>query len=664
MSEKMSDVETFCKECMTVLSRLETGGDDLHENVLRVIECGKRCRFCRFVATSFGVDYLRELAETSEKNTVPYIYARVDQLEVGEDKFVSHADLDLRIYRVKTEARFKEQGTLEASKSFMMLGNSAKGLHRAMWSSAEPITFEARKPLLVNWLEECRTSHPKCRNTLSTDTPLAARILEIQVGCGEPRLRLMPTDNLDLHHTPYTVLSHCWGNVEIECKTTVDKLNSYHDSIDLGSLPKTFREALDIATTLGFRYLWIDSLCIVQDDSADWQRESAKMQYIFRAATLTISASSARNSTEGCGLSTVFPPAVRFTTPATAQGNRPAFFALREGLRGPLGTRNNYKGFKDFPVHKRAWIFQEKTLSRRILHAAHPLFFWQCTTYADDEDGFIDSNPRDAGIPMLASQVPEYVRGPRERWVDWSHEYASRKLTYASDNYAAFAGATALYQELTGDEPVLGLWKKDLVRHLAWDAWASPMEWHPLEEVRCPSWTWMSYPHGRINFHNWQHFDYREDAKKPILRYEASVLSVSVGWTGQPLVSSPLPSSSIKLNGLVDTFQPPEPRPPRLGYKGRTHWDPDFLLRGFPKETDQYGRYFDVLALFAREEETTYYTHLGPRIEVVELILVSVPGRGRNVFRRVGTVERQYRMKHGERVKEHLPGVYRDVTLI
>lgn len=97
-------------------------------------------------------------------------------------------------------------------------------------------------------------------------------------------------------HGKYFALSHCWGG-DIPSKTLTRPLPDYLKA--LPDLPRSFRDAIRITRELGFRYLWIESLCILQDSLEDWQKESAAMRDVYRNAALTISASASNNSEGG-----------------------------------------------------------------------------------------------------------------------------------------------------------------------------------------------------------------------------------------------------------------------------------------------------------------------------------------------------------------------------
>lgn len=96
----------------------------------------------------------------------------------------------------------------------------------------------------------------------------------------------------------YFALSHCWGDVET-LRATKDNLESLKSGIKHDDLPKTFREAVDVTRALGYQYLWIDSLCIAQDDSEDWKYEARRMVLVYGNTVCTLMAMDSLNSNGG-----------------------------------------------------------------------------------------------------------------------------------------------------------------------------------------------------------------------------------------------------------------------------------------------------------------------------------------------------------------------------
>jgi hypothetical protein len=335
-------------------------------------------------------------------------------------------------------------------------------------------------------------------------------VQEQEINCYS--IKLVSTKGIDLHHNPYIVLSHAWGGIEIPCKTTKSNVTQYYDTgIDFENLPKTFQDAVRLTVAIGFQYLWVDSLCIIQDDIEDWQRESARMAAVYGAGTITLSATSADNSHGGCGLSPKLQSVKRF---CNVDSGRPDFAARKITGVGNSPTDILKKQLRDGPVNTRAWILQEKMLSRRILHATYSQFVWECNVVKESEDGMIYDQK--AYLPPEKAWRTRYREFPKAecgddvelhayefegRWWNCVTDYSERSLGRTSDQYAALAGIVQFYQEISNDHPIVGLWRRHLALHLAWEAYhdthkhTTPLL-QPTE--RRPSWTWMSFPHGSV----------------------------------------------------------------------------------------------------------------------------------------------------------------------
>jgi hypothetical protein len=154
---------------------------------------------------------------------------------------------------------------------------------------------------ILKWMKECDDQHEACGPDFDLTDPempagtaafLPTRLIDVGDDQQSPRLLItseMRPSQEELRH--YMALSYCWGPIDEDSKlltTTFDTLDSRTDSIPLAMMPQTFQEAIAVARALCVQYLWIDSLCIIQDDFMDWQRESSKMAEIFSNAYLTL----------------------------------------------------------------------------------------------------------------------------------------------------------------------------------------------------------------------------------------------------------------------------------------------------------------------------------------------------------------------------------------
>jgi hypothetical protein len=144
---------------------------------------------------------------------------------------------------------------------------------------------------IYKWLEQCVKSHKiMCPQLVTPDGPpkLPHRVLDVTIS-DENSVRLVETQGKVGY---WACLSHCWGEKQ-PLKTTrdPDTLSQHQIAIPWDTLPKTFQDAIFVTRALGIQYLWIDSLCIIQDDSVDWQFQSAQMADIYRNSILTIAGS-------------------------------------------------------------------------------------------------------------------------------------------------------------------------------------------------------------------------------------------------------------------------------------------------------------------------------------------------------------------------------------
>lgn len=143
-----------------------------------------------------------------------------------------------------------------------------------------------------NWLGSCLSNHIK--GGLANDTHLPTRLIDVGSNDSKfvPRL-VSTTDTMG----KYAVLSRCWGG-NIAFQTTTETIGRMFQGMSLTEMPMNFRPAITITQNLGLRYLWIDSICIIQN-SRDWEVEASKMADIYANATVTIAAVVAHNSTYG-----------------------------------------------------------------------------------------------------------------------------------------------------------------------------------------------------------------------------------------------------------------------------------------------------------------------------------------------------------------------------
>jgi hypothetical protein len=182
--------------------------------------------------------------------------------------------------------------------------------------------------------------------------PLPYRVVDI--GSQEsPAVKLVETEGKFGH---YACLSHCWGG-EQTLRTTLfpDSLTQHKRGIEWTEIPKTFQDAIIVLRTFGFQYIWIDSLCIIQDSQEDWQVQSALMGEIYRNSIITIAGSASSGPQQGL-----------FRTAQSAHLSQP--FPANTSLEGIEKVQYREPLSHDaseLPLLQRGWVFQERQLSPR-----------------------------------------------------------------------------------------------------------------------------------------------------------------------------------------------------------------------------------------------------------------------------------------------------------
>ena len=219
--------------------------------------------------------------------------------------------------------------------------------------SPEVLTEETRQ-LVSARLSKC-SKHDRCRPP--TDQILPTRVLDVQVP-ETPRL-------VETHGKKgqYVILSHCWGSGADMYKTTTGLLQKHMNGMEANALPLNFQHAIAITVLLGYRYLWIDSLCILQDDSGNWKAEAVKMGSYYLQSALMISASAAINSASGF----LQPRKHSYSPPFSEE----RWFTLRRKL---VLERD----IDTLPISKRAWTMQERFLAPRVLHFLPDQMLFEC----------------------------------------------------------------------------------------------------------------------------------------------------------------------------------------------------------------------------------------------------------------------------------------------
>ncbi|KAF2494998.1 HET-domain-containing protein, partial [Lophium mytilinum] len=356
------------------------------------------------------------------------------------------------------------------------------------------------------WLKECIENHIDC-NIHEQHPDMPKRVLYIQA-CPNPQepyiLRLISTDG---GKDPYVALSHCWG-LEQPLTTNTASLDSRMNEIVWSQLPKTFQDAIKVTATLGYTYIWVDSLCIIQDSQIDWEEQSAQMATIYEKAVVTLAAASATGDTEGF----LAQRPERISGSALLQscnpGTSPLSVYFRERLEHYEERFEHYESLD--PLETRAWAFQERVLATRALIFSRNELRWECNTTQQCECGGTDTGrkkARGASYPysrsLLSSSTPRCDLY-RHWYLDTVRQYSRMSLTQASDILPALSGIAHVFSKLTGAGYFAGIWQPEFLHGLLWKPprWTEPSI---QPAYRAPSFSWastdeeVSYPYDLLS---------------------------------------------------------------------------------------------------------------------------------------------------------------------
>jgi hypothetical protein len=298
----------------------------------------------------------------------------------------------------------------------------------------------------------------------------------------------------------YLTLSHCWGG-QLMMKLLSSNVRAYEKAIQEQTLPATFRDAITVTRQLGFRYLWIDALCIIQDSDEDWEREVGKMASVYKNCRLMLSAMDSTNSGGGLFL----------------DRNDDVLFETSEQLSKKCGLPTGVyahpkrawflKAVWQGALSQRGWALQESILAPVIIYFCGQQIFWECRQVQISEDGTLTTvEQRRPSAPSRAIQlIPEPGTEPRpdkyDFWYSIIEEFSHRKLTFSTDVLPAVTGLAQESAAAIDDVYVNGLWKNDLAKGILWEARGniSSSSWRMAlarrtekSATRAPSWSWAS----------------------------------------------------------------------------------------------------------------------------------------------------------------------------
>ncbi|KAJ8133260.1 hypothetical protein O1611_g364 [Lasiodiplodia mahajangana] len=281
------------------------------------------------------------------------------------------------------------------------------------------------------WVDDCVHHHPLCHATDSHQLEYPSRLLFVvpnpKVPGGPPKIRLESIDK-SRPRVKYLALSHCWGGAS-PFKLKHANFEECSKNIDYQNVSKNIQDAVQVVQNLGFSYLWVDSLCIIQDCYHDWKREGSKMGDIYAGAFATIASTGAATSDGGC-----------FHERAMSS-LKPCQVGISSSEALLLIRRDDISDFRrsvdHAPLNQRGWVLQERLLSHRILHFGADMMYWECAQRSASElnpAGYVYKRyPDELYGNFIPAPTPVDIEEPVNAFNKWTRTELVRRRLPAPD---------------------------------------------------------------------------------------------------------------------------------------------------------------------------------------------------------------------------------------
>lgn len=504
----------LCAMCIVVLQSDEESHHKSLSDLQRASEYG--CRICSFLIEElcrkqylpnhalmaprffplrikrwhFGIQFF--WGRRGENKTTVYLVAASEFLQ---------NDLDSLSAKFRTSVT-QAKDDMEAEEPWRVRNGSHAPLSGPLNTGHADVLNPAKK-----WLNTCVHEHTQCqRGSNLSDSWYPKRLIELGVG---GNARLIDTNN-QKQDGFYATLSHCWGSSEF-FHLTEDNIADLQQQIPVEKLPKSFQDTIKVCRQFDIKYLWIDSLCIIQRGKSsrqDWLEQAEAMAQIYQNCLLNISIDHASNPhvgafvQEGEGF-------------RRSGGNSYAIYSHSMQPHGEVCLVVTYpflmRDLANGPLSKRAWVLQERILSPRTLHFGADRVIWECETVVFNElrpRNFWTINSQEGSLTPFTIPNPStfFTRNPgnKEDVLDYWRitlvpEYTNRQLSHPNDDkLVAISAIARQVGELLQEDYAAGLFRDSFLALLLWHCGPSAKR---QIVYRAPSWSWASVD-GSIRYIN------------------------------------------------------------------------------------------------------------------------------------------------------------------
>ena len=336
---------------------------------------------------------------------------------------------------------------------------------------------------MKHWVARCDSSDAKCK---VQETALPTRVLDVR---DSQNIKLCETGR---RSGAYTALSHCWGAPNKTFLTTHETIADMKAGFSIEQAPATFRDAILVTRCLGMRYLWIDCLCIIQNDTADWSWEAARMGSLYANAYLTIAAANAKDDNDGFLQLRSY--VLTSLSIISSTGNSAQVYLQTSYDLNKLELYNGKE-----PLDTRGWTLQEQRLSRRSLRFGSREISWDCQCFGLRESRTDHDNSMRTSMDLLNPRSTASMPLSYDSWYDMIFSFTRRLLKYDTDKFLALSGLATEVAKFQNGTYHAGLWWEDMARGMLWSK-SVAVELNKPSEYLAPSWSWASLNGGTLRY--------------------------------------------------------------------------------------------------------------------------------------------------------------------
>ncbi|KAF2664753.1 HET-domain-containing protein, partial [Microthyrium microscopicum] len=632
-SQTKQTATKVCSNCRKLKASPRSGSTGIYDGRFRCtpvelsLAALRGCEICAFVQAA--LQQVLDTESLKKVDDVALVAVTLPNLSVGAvlQRFKSQDQSDKSIFMARKSAMkinigirddAKYDNVINGRTYDIILKDGSKQLPWFQLRSAKSTALfgNTGSDSAADWvqsrLKKCLKTHSACRaidaSRSSQKSLLPKRIIDI-TNHGSIRLKETSGERDD-----YACLSHCWGKSKAFI-TETRSLHQYMDGIVWNDLPKTFQEAITFLRYLKIRYIWIDSLCILQDSEEDWLEHSGSMADIYSSAFITIAATRASDGTVGL---------FSETGEVEINNGKAKLLICEQPKHAHPGEVTSDR----FPLLTRGWVAQEMLLSPRVIHFCNGELVYECMheimcsccTLEDSSLGrdygsksqiwssavsnstsskhklWSSTSTAQPVVTTVSEFGTKYQSEARHfsHWRQMISKYSDLNLTYEKDRFPAMSGLARRFSSNYGTTYAAGLWIENLHNDLLW---VMPHRSKPEKrkvDAQAPTWSWVSCGSGTSSY-----------MCDPGSSLYFSVLSVDCVPLSDHDPFGQLKTATLTLQGpLISLVLTPT----RKGYdaefeeRGGITVEPDLNLNSVLKAANQNGLFFG-LAIVRQESE-------------------------------------------------------------